>query len=147
MIRDFIMADYEKFMELSDKMYHSDASSHAVPPEHFTKTFEMIMSGSPIVRGLMLLSDDQPAGYCQLSFTHSTEAGGLVVWIEEIYIDEAFRGKGLGTELFSFLEQEYKGLAARFRLEIMPSNTGARRLYERLGFSVCDYIPMIRELN
>ena len=51
--------------------------------------------------------DGVPAGYALLSFTHSNESGGLVVLIEEVYVDAAFRGKKIGTKFFAWLFEAY----------------------------------------
>lgn len=62
-----------------------------------------------MVRGLTILHRGEILGYCQLSFTYSSEADGLVVLIEELYIKPAFQGKGVGKQVFDFIEGEYSG--------------------------------------
>ena len=65
----------------------------------------------------------------------------MSVTIEEIYIDEPHRGKGLATEFFNYL----KSLPdiARLRIEVEDDNEGAKRLYERMGFSLLPYLQMV----
>lgn len=55
--------------------------------------------------------------------------------ITNVVVDEAFRGRGIGTELLAALlrEGEKCGLRA-FTLEVRVSNWVAIRIYERLGF-------------
>jgi ribosomal-protein-alanine N-acetyltransferase len=49
----------------------------------------------------------------------------------------AYRSRGLGTVLLQHVLAEGMRLGARrATLEVRTSNTGARRLYERLGFHV-----------
>lgn len=81
---------------------------------------------------------------CVLAKTYSHECGGMVLWIEEIYIAPEFRGNGLGKEFFDYLETEYKSVS-RFRLELEPGNEKAERLYRRLGFEPLDYRQMVKE--
>ena len=71
----------------------------------------------------LLEYDGQPAGYAMLARAYSTECGGPVLWIEELYVREAFRSKGLGHEFFDFLEKAFSGEVCRFRLEVEPENT------------------------
>lgn len=90
---------------------------------------------------------EKPAGYGLVSLTYSNEVGGLVVWLEELYIREQARGFGLGTEMIAFIENRYAGRVARFRLEVEERNQGAVRLYERLGYVSLPYSQMTKDIN
>ena len=71
-------------------------------------------------------------------------AGFCAFWLvlDEMHINNvalrpACRGLGLGTTLMHHVLAEGRRLSARrATLEVRASNAGARRLYERLGFSV-----------
>ena len=71
-------------------------------------------------------------------------AGFCAFWLvfDEIHINNVAlrpvcRGLGLGTALMRHVLAEGRRLGARrATLEVRASNTGARRLYERLGFAV-----------
>lgn len=145
MIRPITAEDRETYLELCRAFYCSPAVLHPVPEEHFERTFDRLMEGSPFVKGYLLEWDGAPAGYALLAVTFSQEAGGEVFWIEELYLRPEFRGKGLGTELFRYLETHRPGAVTRFRLELEPDNRDARRLYERLGFSALGYGQMVRD--
>jgi ribosomal protein S18 acetylase RimI-like enzyme len=80
-----------------------------------------------------------------LSFSFATEVGGLVVLLEDLYISEERRGKGLGHKFMQFIEQEYP-LAKRFRLEVTKENTQAIDLYGKLGFEVLEYVQMVKNI-
>lgn len=68
-------------------------------------------------------------------------------FLYEIYIFEEYRGKGFGTEtmksLESFLQQKE---IYYFKLHVFGSNTGARKLYEELGFEIAG-INMLKSLS
>ena len=83
------------------------------------------------------------AGYAQIARTYSQEAGGPVVWIEELYVKPGYRGRGIGNAFFDLLEKTYPD-AARFRLEVEEENEGAVRLYERRGYRFIPYRQMIK---
>ena len=72
-------------------------------------------------------------------------ARGMVVWVEELYLAPACRGKGYGGKVLQFLKTEYAGRAARIRLEVTAANPRARALYEREGFTVLNYTQMVLE--
>jgi len=71
-------------------------------------------------------------------------AGFCAFWLvfDEIHINNvalrpAHRNRGLGTALLRHVMREARRLGAgRAPLEVRASNAGARRLYERLGFTV-----------
>ena len=97
-------------------------------------------------RACLLEQDGETAGYGLLSLKYSHEAGGLELWVEELYVRPAFRGRGLGHEFFAWL----RGLSAaehirRIRLETEPENERAAALYARMGFSPLGYCQMFRE--
>lgn len=57
--------------------------------------------------------------------------------ITHLEVAEDYRGRGIGVELISRMEQYVRTETARDRiaLAVFPSNTGAARLYERLGYT------------
>lgn len=143
-IRDFTARDRAAYIQMAKMFYCSDAVSHTVPEECFTRTFALCIKKSPYVRGLMLELEAAPAGFALLALTYSNEAGGLVVWIEELFLLPEHRGKGLGNALFGLVEESYQGKAVRYRLEVAKSNAAAIRMYHSLGYEEMSYLPMVK---
>lgn len=146
MIRPMQAGDREAFLELAHTFYHSDAVLHPIPDAHLEKSFDLMTQGSPYMEGYMVEANGECAGYAIVSLTYSNEAGGIVVWLEELYISPAFQGKGLGGEFFDYIERQYAGRAARIRLEAARGNAGAIRLYQRRGYREFDYYQMVKDL-
>ncbi|MGN6867462.1 MAG: GNAT family N-acetyltransferase [Solirubrobacteraceae bacterium] len=60
---------------------------------------------------------------------------GLRAWIEDVVVDEAARGQGVGAELNNAAIQLASQRGARtVDLTSRPSREAANRLYQRLGF-------------
>ncbi|MBQ7783364.1 MAG: GNAT family N-acetyltransferase [Oscillospiraceae bacterium] len=146
MIRKLIPDDREIYIEMAMEFYGSDAVSHAIPRKHHEDAFSHMVTTGIYLTGYYFEYDGCPAGFGVAAKTYSPEAGGMVLWIEDLYVREAYRGKGIASDFFRRLEKDYSGTAVRWRLEIMPENEGAKRLYKRNGFEECPYLPMIREL-
>lgn len=145
-VRNYKKSDRDAVLAMVDTFYHSPAVEHDIPLSNYEEAYdEMCDGGSSRMRGLLIEQDGAPAGFCSLALTYSTEAGGPVVLIEEIFTKPEFRGKGLGQEVFQFLREEYAGKAARIRLEVVEDNHRAISLYERMGFKVLPYKQMILE--
>ncbi|HEY4609359.1 MAG TPA: GNAT family N-acetyltransferase [Ilumatobacteraceae bacterium] len=66
-------------------------------------------------------------------------ATGLKAWIEDVVVDEAARGHGVGEALnMAALDEARKRGAKAVSLTSRPSREAANRLYQRIGFSARD---------
>jgi GNAT superfamily N-acetyltransferase len=145
LIRELKEQDKEKFISMVDSFFHSEAVLHAIPKEYILNTYNEVISGSPFAKVYIIEEQGEIAGYGQVSLTYSNEAGGMVVWIEELYIHEQFRGLGLGSAFLDFIKKEYALKAKRIRLELCESNKAAEKLYLKKGFTSLDYKQMLYE--
>lgn len=144
MIRKLTAADRDIYLQLAHEFYHSPAVLHAVPDEYLRRGFDEMMRSDQYMQCMLLEHEGQVAGYALLSKTYSQEAGGICIWIEEIYVRPDYRQKGLGKTFFEALERMQP--AARYRLEIEPDNQRAERLYRSLGFEPLLYRQMVRDI-
>jgi len=144
-IRDFTNTDKEQFCAMAESFYNSDAVCCAIPKSNILKTFDLCIKKCPYARGFIFEYNKVAAGFALISFTHSTEAGGLVVLIEEVFIKEDFRGKGIVKEFFKLLDTQYGSLAKRYKLEVTKSNKKAIEIYKHYGFEVVEYLAMVKD--
>jgi ribosomal protein S18 acetylase RimI-like enzyme len=81
-------------------------------------------------------SGSRPCGVCQLRFRHCVWTGTPDCWLEDLYVEEAARGSGVGRALveFAFERASARG-ARRIELDTNEHNRAAIALYESLGFS------------
>lgn len=141
MFRPITPADRDLYLKYVDLFYHSDAVESPVPPENYDAAFAELMRSDAYLKCYIFECDDTPCGFVLLSKTFSQEAGGVSVTIEEIFIEEAYRGRGLATEFFAYLKA--KPEIKRLRIEVEDDNDGAKRLYERMGFQLLPYLQMV----
>lgn len=144
MIRRMNVGDREFFLRAADEFYHTDAVEKPLPMERLNANFDEVMRSDVYLEGLILEYDGEKAGYCLLTKTFHTEAG-MTLWIEDVYILEQFRSKGLGKELFAYLDENYSAKFGRFRLEVEDDNEIAVALYKKNGFRFLEYKQMIKD--
>lgn len=145
MIRKITSNDKNIFMELTSEFYASEAVLHNIPRDYHEKAFKELITSDNYLSAYIFESDNKVCGYALLTKQYSHEAGGVVLWIDEIYIREEFRAKGLGRELFKYLEENKGDEITRFRLEVEEDNERAIKLYEKLGFEKLDYLQYIKD--
>ena len=137
MIRKFVPEDREDYIRFSTEFYNSSAVDKPVPREHFEQGFDEMMRSDVYVQGYMLVCDGNNVGYCVTMKTYSVEAGGITIWI-----DEEYRSKGLGRELFKYIEENGDKKLRRIRLEVELENGRAISLYKKMGFEPAPYDGM-----
>jgi GNAT superfamily N-acetyltransferase len=75
-----------------------------------------------------------PIGYVAICFDFSIEYRGKGAWIDELFVEAAHRGKGIGTQLLDLAENASREHHAKFlHLEVTHGNP-ALELYRRRGF-------------
>ena len=137
-IRKITAADREIYISMAKDFYTSPAVLENIPEENITRSFCEFLGGTPYGDAFVFEENGSVIGYGVLAYTYSQEAGGKVVWLEEIYVLSAYRGRGYGSEFIDFVLKEIP--AARYRLETEPENEKAAALYRRKGFDLFEYV-------
>lgn len=87
----------------------------------------------------MINQNTRAIGYIALCKGFSIEFGGFDAFIDEFYIDERYRGKGVGRIVLESIPAIAHRLGIQaLHLEVAKSNTPAKRLYSSLGFEARD---------
>lgn len=71
----------------------------------------------------------------------STEFGKICIWIEDLYLKEYCRGKGIIPEFINYLKSVYPNVI--FKLEVEEENSHAVHVYKKCGFKELPYSEMI----
>ena len=143
MFRKISAKDKNEYLSMAKEFYSSPAVSHNIPDQFIEKTFEELMKSDTYADCIIFEDNENVLGYCLLAKTFSQEAGGYVIWIEEIFIKEKYRSNGVGKKFFEYLKENYT--FSRLRLETEKSNNKAIKLYKSLGFQELEYLQFIKE--
>jgi ribosomal protein S18 acetylase RimI-like enzyme len=82
-----------------------------------------------------VISKGKEIGRAFLYILHNDIKGRDFGYIEDLHIDELYRGKGIGSNLIKLMIKDCKRQGG-YKIELVTGydNEGARKLYEKLGF-------------
>jgi GNAT superfamily N-acetyltransferase len=138
--------DTQEVFAMMRVFYDSPALIHKSSDAVLRRDIEACLSDSPFVEAYIFEADNETIGYSMVSKSYTTEYGGLCVWIEDLYLKEAYRGRGFGTQFFAFLELRYPE-AVRFKLEVEQENETAVATYRKNGYAISEYFLMTKEID
>lgn len=136
--------DREIFIKMSRDFYSSEAVLENIDDSYHFIAFDEALKSDLYIECLLLLENEKVVGYSVLNKSFNREAGGMVLWVEELYILPEFQGRGYGGKFFDWLEKNSK--PARYRLELEPENERAVALYKKRGYKNLEYIQMIKDV-
>jgi ribosomal protein S18 acetylase RimI-like enzyme len=96
----------------------------------------------------MLCEENKAVGYIVLTVGFSFEFHGHDAFIDELYVDAAYRRRGYGRKAVTFIEEKAreKGVNA-IHLEVDRGNDAAFELYRRAGYVDHDRFLMTKWLE
>ncbi len=140
MIRGMENKDREQVIAMMRVFYASPAVLSNGSDEIFRADFDACVGDCPYLEGYILEDADGIQGYAMVAKSFSTEFGKPCIWIEDLYIKDAYRGMGLGSALLRFIEEQYPN--ALLRLEVEAENERAVHVYQKSGFEILPYMEM-----
>jgi ribosomal protein S18 acetylase RimI-like enzyme len=78
--------------------------------------------------------DGAVVGYALLFKFWYNELGGMVLNVDELFVESDFRSKGIAAHYLSRLSERSERDYVALSLEVLPENKGAYSLYKRTGF-------------
>ena len=139
-IRKMIREDKNYIIDMMRVFYASPAVFSNGSEEIFEADVENCVNDSPYLEGFVFENNGEILGYGMIAKSFSTEFGKPCIWIEDLYLKPEYRGAGIGSQFFEYLEQTYT--ACIFRLEVEEENERAVHVYKKNGFEVLPYMEM-----
>jgi mycothiol synthase len=127
-----LFADYARDLVHEQGLWHGEAEARAAG-----RLTEVLPHGAR-TEGMILrtvVADGVPVGWVWAGLPVPSRPG--LGWLHTIEIDEPYRSRGYGRAAIAAIEAELvrRGVHT-MGLNVHGANTGARRLYERLGYRV-----------
>jgi len=99
--------------------------------------FSEFIANPELGKAWLIYSNDLLVGYMILTFIFSFEYGGKIAFIDELYLSEKARGRGIGKASVSFIQAEAAKLSLKLLyLEVEEHNYNAQKLYIAAGFDI-----------
>jgi len=97
--------------------------------------FETFISNPNLGQCFLIEFDGKVAGYVLLNYLFSFEFGGTIAFLDELYVNSIFQGKGIGKVAVQFAQEfaKEKELKILF-LEVELHNERAIELYKKFNF-------------
>lgn len=123
--------------------YHA-GEGISLSEEDRTAALTPLLEGSPLGAVWFIGPKMAPVGYVAVSFGWSIEMGGMDAFIDELWVREKVRGRGMASEALTALipALESAGVKA-LHLEVADGNP-AERIYKRAGFKRRTFTLMTR---
>ena len=124
----------DQVLRMMRELYEHDAQDLRVNPDTFPLTLDRLLSEPSRGRVVLGMLDGAVVGYALLIPYWSNEFGGIVCLLDELLVEEKFRGRGIARAFLTFLDEHRPFDAVAIALEVSARNTRARALYEGMGF-------------
>jgi ribosomal protein S18 acetylase RimI-like enzyme len=137
------LADLDQVLPLMAQLYAHDAVAWN---EDRARQAINDLIAAPDFGGIWLIqANGATVGYMVLTIGYSLEFHGRYALLDEFFVEEQWRSRGIGTEALGFAEEQCRshGLKA-LRLEVVHENVRAMELYRRRGFELHDRYLMTR---
>lgn len=101
------------------------------------KLFQEFISDDKLGKAWLIYSENELIGYVILTFVFSFEYQGRIAFIDELYLKETARGKGIGAKTLQFIKEQIPKLSLKLLyLEVEHHNENAQKLYLANDFEV-----------
>lgn len=130
-----VLEDFQKKMAL-------ETEGLSLSADDVKKGVQRVFSDPPIARYYVAEWNGQVIGCLLICYEWSEWRNGTILWIESVYIDPEFRGRGVYKKMYFTIQQMVKeddGLKG-IRLYVEKSNKKAQQVYKKLGMNDDHYL-------
>ena len=126
-------ADLPAFLTLHERFFAEEG--YPYHRERIVAAAERLIATPAFGRLVLIEAEGAVVGYLVVTFGYSLEFHGRDAFVDELYVDEPYRGRGAGRKALGMAEEicSAEGIAA-LHLEVEHENEKARELYRRAGY-------------
>lgn len=125
-LRAATLADCELLATMNRELLVDEGSPDALPQSQLVERMQRWLHEG--WRAVLILVNKVAVGYILF------QEQPAEIYIRHFFVKSMFRGKGVGQAAFALIQSEHFPAGANLALDVLASNPGARRFWERLGF-------------
>ena len=100
---------------------------------------ESLFCEHPAAHTLLAFVDDRPVAYVVYFFTFATMVGKRGLWLDDLFVDPGFRGKGIAKALMGYLAYvAIQNKCGRFEWMVLDWNKSAIDFFSKVGATLLD---------
>jgi GNAT superfamily N-acetyltransferase len=100
---------------------------------------DSLFGDEPAAHTLLAFVGGKPVAYATYFFTFASMVGRRGLWLDDLFVNPDFRGKGIGEALMAYLaDVAVRTRCARFEWMVLDWNESAIAFYRRLGATLLD---------
>lgn len=128
-------SDISTIILLMQNFYAID--NYPIDTEKSKLLFKTFIENETLGKSWLIYHNNEVVGYVILTFIFSFEYGGTIAFLDELYLSEKARGKGIGKAALQFIQTEALKLKLKIiYLEVEEHNENAQKLYIAHDFAV-----------
>jgi GNAT superfamily N-acetyltransferase len=118
-----LMRDFATYEKLQHRFAITEAGLH-----------DALFASNPPIESILVDAGGQTVGFAFWYFTFGTFSGRYGLFVEDIYVDAAFRGRGIGLALFRHMARLAVARdCAAMTWHVLDWNTPAIEFYHHIG--------------
>ena len=115
--------------------FYSD-SPYTLNPRRATDAFTALLADERLGHVWFIQSNSVDVGYVVVTLCHSMTFGGMAAMVDDFFIQQSFRGAGLGKAAMEEVRSYYASHGVRaIHVETGRDNAAALAVYRRAGFA------------
>jgi ribosomal protein S18 acetylase RimI-like enzyme len=123
----------DKTTKMMEDFYAIDG--YPIQASKTKELFQEFIANENLGKCWLIYSNNEIAGYVILTFIFSFEFQGRIAFLDELYIQPHFQGKGIGKKTVEFIQNQIANFSLKLLfLEVEKHNSKAQKLYIACGF-------------
>ena len=133
--KPLIISDIETIVLMMQEFYAID--NYPIDVDVSKTLLTQFISNKNLGKAWLIIFNDEIVGYAIITFIFSFEYQGKIAFVDELYVTEKARGKGIGSKAIEFIKvQSHKLSLKLIYLEVESHNKKAQNLYIANGFEM-----------
>ena len=133
--KPLIISDIETVVLMMQEFYAID--NYPIDVDVSKTLLTEFISNKNLGKAWLIIFNDEIVGYAIITFIFSFEYQGKIAFLDELYVTEKARRKGIGSQAIEFIKGESHKLSLKLiYLEVESQNKKAQNLYIANGFEM-----------